>query len=69
MMHGHGPGGMMHWRGILMHEMLDKIPDEQKKILLKRVIDSKILLRENRIKQMQFRIETMKMVKKMIDEC
>jgi hypothetical protein len=26
-------------------------------------------LRENRIKQMQFKIETMKMVKKMIDEC
>ena len=59
----------MHWRGILMHEMLDKIPDEQKKMLIKRMIDSKILLRENRIKQMQFRIETMKMVKKMIDEC
>jgi hypothetical protein len=69
MMHGHGPEGMMHWRGMLLHETLDKIPDDQKKILLKRMIDGKILLRENRIKQMQFKIETMKMVKKMIDEC
>jgi hypothetical protein len=58
MMHGHGPEGMMHWRGMLMHETLDKIPDDQKKILLKRMIDGKILLRENRIKQMQFKIET-----------
>ncbi len=68
MMHGHGIG-MMHWRGMLMHEMLEKIPEDQKKIMLQRIIDGKILLRENRIKQMQFKIETMKMFKKIIDEC
>lgn len=60
---------MMHWRGMLMHEMLEKIPEDQKKIMLKRIIDGKILLRENRIKQMQFKIETLKMFKKIIDEC
>ncbi|HMZ31605.1 MAG TPA: hypothetical protein PK272_02165 [Methanoregulaceae archaeon] len=68
MMHRHGPG-MMHWRGMLMHEIMEKIPDDQKKVILKRIIDGKILLRENRIKQMQFKIETMKMIRKMIDEC
>ena len=51
-----------------MHEMLDKMPDDKKKILLKRMIDGKILKRENKIKQIQFKIETMKMAKKMIDE-
>ncbi|MDD1710796.1 MAG: hypothetical protein LUQ37_07825 [Methanoregulaceae archaeon] len=60
---------MMHWRGMLMHEVLEKIPEDQKKVILKRIIDGKILLRENRIKQMQYKIETMKMIKKMIDEC
>ena len=69
MMPGHGPEGMLHWRGMLMHEMLDKMPDDQKKLLIKRVIDGKILKRENKIKQIQFKIETMKMAKKMIDEC
>jgi hypothetical protein len=59
----------MHWRGMLMHEIMEKIPDDQKKVILKRIIDGKILLRENRIKQMQFKIETMKMIRKMIDEC
>ncbi|HPH34553.1 MAG TPA: hypothetical protein PLU94_03570 [Methanoregulaceae archaeon] len=52
-----------------MHEIMEKIPDDQKKVILKRIIDGKILLRENRIKQMQFKIETMKMIRKMIDEC
>ncbi|HOW33746.1 MAG TPA: hypothetical protein PLN32_04715 [Methanoregulaceae archaeon] len=60
---------MMHWRGMLMHEIMEKIPDDQKKVILKRIIDGKILLRENRIKQMQFKIETMKMIRKLIDEC
>ncbi len=68
MMHRHGPG-MMHWRGMLMHEIMEKIPEDQKRAILKRIIDGKILLRENRIKQMQFKIETMKMIRKMIDEC
>ncbi len=38
---------MMHWRGMLMHEIMEKIPDDQKKVILKRIIDGKILLREN----------------------
>ena len=64
MMHGHE----FHWRGMLMHEMMEKMTDEQKKVLFKRMIDGKILKRENRIKQIQYRIETLKMAKKMIDE-
>jgi hypothetical protein len=36
---------------------------------MKRMIDGKIMMKEGMIKHFQFKIETMKMVKKMLDEC
>ena len=71
MMHGEGKGseGMMQWQDMLMMEMWEKMTADQKKTIMKRMVDGKVLMKENWIKQSQFKIETMKMVKKMLDEC
>lgn len=66
MMHEHG--NTMHWRGMLTCEMWEKLNDDQKKALLKRMLDGHILMKENWIKHLQFKIETMKMARKMVDE-
>jgi len=72
-MDGHGgrPGmGMMpSQHEMMMEKMWEYLGDDQKKILMKRMIDSKIMMKEGMIKHLEFKIETMKMVKKMIDEC
>ncbi|MGA2120967.1 MAG: hypothetical protein ABSG49_02850 [Methanoregula sp.] len=71
MMHEGGmhPGmGMMQQKEMLMTEMWNTLSDEQKKTLMKRMMDAKIMMKEGMIKHFQFKIETMKMVKKMLDE-
>ena len=52
-----------------MMKMWEWLGDDQKKILMKRMIDGKIMMKEGMIKHLEFKIETMKMLKKMIDEC
>ena len=59
----------MQQQEMLMTEMWDTLSDDQKKTLMKRMIDGKIQMKEGMIKHMQFKIETMKMVKTMLDEC
>lgn len=67
---GMHPGmGMMEQKEMLMMEMWNTLSDDQKKILLKRMVDAKIMMKEGMIKQIQFKIETMKMIKTMLDEC
>ncbi len=66
MMHG-GPG--MELKEKVMEEMWDSFTDDQKRTLMKRAIDAKVTMKENMIRHIQFKIETMKMVKKMLDEC
>jgi hypothetical protein len=61
--------GMMQQHETLMTEMWDTLNDDQKKTLMKRMIDGKIMMKEGMIKHFQFKIETLKMVKKMLDEC
>jgi hypothetical protein len=69
-MHEHGMNpGMMQQQEMLMTEMWETLNDDQKKSLMKRMLDSKIMMKEGMIKHFQFKIETMKMVKKMLDEC
>jgi hypothetical protein len=69
-MHEHGMNpGMMQQQEMLMTEMWESLNDDQKKSLMKRMLDSKIMMKEGMIKHFQFKIETMKMVKKMLDEC
>ena len=60
---------MMQQHEMIMAEMWDMMTDDQKKSLMKRMIDGKIMMKEGMIKHFQFKIETMKMVKKMLDEC
>jgi hypothetical protein len=72
MMHEQGKGHgmeMMQGQNILMMEMWNTLSDEQKTTLMKRMIEGKILMKENMIKHLQFKVETMKMVKKMLDTC
>jgi len=64
---GMNPGMMQ--QEMLMTEMWDTLNDEQKKTLMKRMLDGKIMMKEGMIKHFQFKIETLKLVKKMLDEC
>lgn len=70
MMHGHGtgPGGMLQWQDMLTNEMWEKMTDEQKKVLIRRMIDSRIMMKENWIRHLEYKIETFKMARKMVDE-
>jgi hypothetical protein len=54
---------------MIVTEMWDSLTDDQKKTLMKRMLDTKIMMKEGMIKHLQFKIETFKMVKKMLDEC
>jgi hypothetical protein len=70
MMHEAGmmPHGMEQ-KEMMMEELWESLSDDQKKTLMKRMIDAKIMMKEGMIKHFQFKIETMKLVKKMLDEC
>jgi len=65
-MHGQG---MMQQQEMLMTEIWETLNDDQKMTLMKRMLDAKIMMKEGMIKHFQFKIETMKMVKTMLDEC
>lgn len=68
MMHEHGmQPGMMQQKDAVMREMWETLTDDQKKTLMKRMIDAKIMMKEGMIKHFQFKIETMKMIKTMLD--
>ena len=61
--------GMMQQQGMPMTDMWETLNDDQKKILMKRMLDGKIMMKEGMIKHFQFKIETMKMIKEMLDKC
>ena len=60
--------GMMKWQEVLMQEMWETLTDDQKKTLMKRMVDKKILLKQDHLKHFQFRIETMNMIRQMLDQ-
>jgi len=66
MPHGMQPG--MQQKDTVMMEMWEKLTDDQKKTLMKRMLDAKIMMKEGMIKHFQFKIETMKMIKTMLDK-
>jgi len=66
MMHNEMQPGMQQ-KDMIMMEMWETLTDNQKKTLLKRMIDSKIMMKEGMIKHFQFKIETMKIIKTMLD--
>ena len=61
--------GMMQQQGMPMTDMWETLNDDQKKILMKRMLDGKIMMKEGMIKHFQLKIETMKMIKEMLDKC
>jgi len=69
MMHESGMQHGMQQQEMMMEEIWEALSDDQKKTLMKRMIDAKIMMKEGMIKHFQFKIETMKLVKKMLDEC
>lgn len=54
---------------MMIEKMWDDLSDEQKRTIVSRMIDSKIIMKENMIKYLKFKIETYNMVKDMICEC
>ncbi len=69
MMHEHGMGPGMMQQEMVMTEMWDALNDEQKKTLMKRMLDGKIMMKEGMIQHIRFKIETFEMIKNMLDEC
>jgi hypothetical protein len=63
-MHEQGMNSGIQQQEMLMMEMWDMLTDDQKKTLMKRMFDAKILMKEGVIKYFQFKIETFKMIKK-----
>ncbi len=53
----------------IMTDMWDMLSDDQKRTLMKRMLDGKIMMKEEMIKHFQYKMETMRMIKKMLDEC
>ncbi len=70
-MHGHGErtGEGTQPQELLMMKIWEDLSDDQKRTLVARMIDSKIMMKENMIKYLKFKIETFKMVRDMICEC
>ena len=54
---------------MMLEKMWDELDDDQKRTLILRMIDSKILMKENMIKYLKYKVETFNMVKDMICEC
>jgi hypothetical protein len=65
MQHEMQPG--MQQKDMSMMEMWENLSEAQKKTLMKRMLDSKIMMKEGMIRHFQFKIETMKMIKSMLD--
>lgn len=64
MQHGMQPG--MEQKDMYMMAVLEKLTEEQKKTLMKRMLDSKIMMKEGMIKHLQFELETKKMIRAML---
>jgi hypothetical protein len=65
MMHEHGHGGMQA-QDLLMMKIWDDLDDDQKTQLIGRMLDAKILMKENMIEYLKFKIDTFRMVKDFI---
>jgi hypothetical protein len=68
MMQHEGPMGTMNPHEMQMMNMWEKLSDDQKTTLMKRMLDAKIMMKEGMIKQLQFKIETMKLIKGMLEK-
>ena len=53
---------------LLRGDVLEQLSDDQKTTLMKRMLDAKVMMKEGMIKQLQFKIETMKLIKGMLEK-
>ena len=68
MMQHEGQMGMMNPEQMQMMKLWESLSDDQKAMLMKRMLDAKVMMKEGMIKQIQFKIETMKLIKGMLDK-
>ena len=53
------------------HEMMmlwEKLGDSEKKMLMQRILDAKIMKKEQWIKDLEYKVETLKMIKMWIEK-
>jgi len=53
------------------HEMMmlwEKLGDSEKKMLMQRILDAKIMKKEQWIKNLEYKVETLKMIKMWIEK-
>ncbi len=65
-----GHGGTEHhgMEHSCMSMMWDKVDDKTKKMLMMRMLDEKIMMKEHWITHLQHKVETMKMIKTMMEK-
>ena len=52
----------------MMAMLWEKLGDNEKKALMLRKLDGKIMMKENKIKLLQYKIETLKTIKSIIEK-
>ena len=61
-------GGMEHHHDPCMGMMWEKFDDKTKKMMMMRMLDEKIMMKEHWIQHLQFKVESMKMLKSMMEK-
>jgi hypothetical protein len=65
MMHEHKEEGK---KSEMMMMLFDKLSDSEKKALMLRKLEGKIMMKEDKIKLLQHKVETLKTIKSMIEK-
>ena len=65
MMHEHKEEGK---KSEMMMMLFDKLSDSEKKALMLRKLEGKIMMKEGKIKLLQHKVETLKTIKSMIEK-
>ena len=71
-MDGHrqpGMGTTPSPQDMMMEKIWEYLAKDQKKIIMKRMTDNKILVKEGMIKDLEHKIDTMKILRKMLESC
>jgi hypothetical protein len=65
---GEGKEHMMMGKEHEMMMLWEKLGDSEKKMLMQRILDAKIMKKEQWIKDLQYKVETLKMIKMWIEK-
>ncbi|MDD1679713.1 MAG: hypothetical protein LUO93_11095 [Methanomicrobiales archaeon] len=64
----HGMTGEHGMKPALIMMMWEKMDQQTKKMIVTRMLDEKIMMKEAFIKQLQYKVETYKMVRQMMEK-